>query len=1043
MAIKYLGNFWVRSNRPIIDGIPLPQGKLYRGEFQSIKMTQVGTGIIKYAQFRTLGIHPDGSIRYLGIGTDVHQNTTETEWVVETSDVPLPGDSWATPTYWTAVYICRPEITGENDIVYKWEPSVIKPIWRGPYFYEWEAWGWFLNPANSLDRLVWGRMYVVQYSNPKGVGEVMFQISGMQPRSQYSDLSPIQPADFAANADKIKKGATFFKDMVLKPRMDIPGGVGTLYYADINQWFYGYDSWSFPDPNAFQDGLGQGQHYWNHPNWVGPLIRPMKEYIFQDPANPYLNWPQNVLWQPDFRNTPSTFTGPVGGWPSDAAVPNNDLGNAYIRDGAGNIIQHFRYQPPEYNKDTPCLMDAESIVVKFVVSTPNVQWDPLGSWNFWSSEWWRRTPLRPVNPEEQCKGYWEADEIAPVMENPGFRGTYHPTLGAGDDDRNYSVTRRYVNFTTIHPRTGNVEVRTEFTYPQRRSSCRYEEYLYTHQPGYGRMRSDFTMPDIDQLYNQGTTSQQDLAFDTMIMIGLTEVERPVQHAYVSPWNYTKLTFWKRRTEFGDSFGEGNLSSSGNGIDGQALNYHGFTLGKAGAHTIKEEWADGLGRSSKLYTGIDMEHITCPEIQTFIRTGIYWFAERTCHKMECLQDSETAFSGALPIWSQRTLAYGLWAAKNAYYAAWYYKYDIHAGAEFINSPYSYHKLACTLWNRVLGDAGYINLPTGSGGFFLNGAQVPIRPPLNPSEVPPQQNVHWLWGPTDARCIFGMHHGGDWSGIAPWMDSQALQAAVLVILNERAHQQAGGGTSFPSRPDWWDSTIEVLRHHCEYKERVCHVEPGVPALSYHDKVLREQQGFGVVQNRSGEPYTSFWYDPATTPFLSQGWGGFWYKLTPYIMWTGRYGTLTIETAWHDPWAWFFPPSDNGVNDDRVPSYGSSTSWSPLGLGTILYYPEIRAAVLEPGNLVTWATNVCVRTFPKKERNGALDFWYAAAKQWVINGGAPAECMDQGGTASVEDPGGDGWPEKEDWPVTPPAEKIGQYWPDLPTAYNIELPYSAEDQ
>lgn len=1059
MAVKYIGNFWLRGQRPIIDGIPLPEGYLYRNSFQSIKMIQVGTGTIKYAQFRTLGIHPDGSIRYLGIGTEPFNASGESEWVVETSDIPLPADTFGNPSYATTVYICQPEVTGENDVVYRWEPSVIRQIWRGPYFFEWEAWGWFLNPADSMDKLIWGRMYVVQYKNPAGLAEIYFQFSNMQPRSQFADLTPMTSNDFASNSDKIKRGSVFFKDMVVKPR-SIPGGNGMLYYANINQWMILYDSYSFPDPDDFQDGLGPGEHYWNHPSWVGPYIRPTKEYAFNSPENPWLNWPQNILWQPNFRNTPSSFTGPVGGWPDDASVPDVDLGNAYIRTGSGAIIKHFRYQPSAYHKDTPMLQDAESIVVRFVAAAPNSAWEPKGTWDFWSSNWWKRTPLRPVDPETQCMGYWEGNEIAPVAENPGWRGTYHPfDSGGGDDDRNYTATRRYVSFTTVHPRTGEIENRNEFTYPQRRYNCRYEEYLYTHQAGYGRMRSKFTMPDIDQLYNQGTLNQQDQSFDTMIMIGLTEVERPVQHNYVSPWNYTKLVYWKRRPEFGDSFGEGNapLEGSNPGIDAQAIDYHEFNLGESGSHSIKEEWADGTGRSSKLFTGIDMEHITCPEIQTFIRTGIYWFAERTCHKMECLQDSETAFGGGKPIWSQRTLAYGLLAAKNAYYSAWYYRYVVNAGVEFINTPYSYHRLACDLWNRVLGDAGYINIKNGNT-WMLAPAQVPIRPPTTPAEVPPQQGVHWLHGPVDARVIFGMSHGGDWSGCAPWMDAQALGAAITIIMNENRHLASGGGTSFPSRPDWYASSIEVLRHHFEYMERVCHLEPGVPALSYHDPSLRQAQGFGTVQD-GPNPNVDYrtvgkqntpgvvWFPPDfPQQDVKNTWGGFWYKLGVYLNWTGRAGDLSVETAWYDPWAYFFPPNDNGYIDNRIPSYGSSTSWSPLGLGPALYWPEFRTQCLEPGDLVTWATNCCVRTFPQKDDppNAALDFWYAPAKQWVINGGAPAECLDAGGSsASQGDEGGDGWPEKEEWPVTPDHIKVGQYWPDPFIVERIQLPYSGEPE
>lgn len=336
------------------------------------------------------------------------------------------------------------------------------------------------------------------------------------------------------------------------------------------------------------------------------------------------------------------------------------------------------------------LMDSQSQVIRFWMTMPGVRVD----WSNWAN--YSASPILGF----QGDGYHESDGVMAPVD---------------------------VLKDAITPHRLQVEDRT-FT--------RYQTYLNTRQPGYGRMG---WIQDMPNLLGQGVASYED-----MLLLAASELERPVQNGYPSAENPQLWVDWAcDPSKYGDryEYGYPNLRVGVNprptpdqdsmeaaiAIDSRAGRKHKDTKGR-----------------QDILTGFDMEHGVVPEFQAGIRTGIPWFWERLKCKAECAK--------TVPGWndiahSERTLAYGLGVLLNAYKATGNEHYWSHARS-FMSTNL---ELAGQLWSP--------------SGYY-------------PFTAPDGQSY---------QAIFGNGNGNSWSGCAPWMGGQAIQYFVAMVVEDQRRKE----------------------------------------------------------------------------------------------------------------------------------------------------------------------------------------------------------------------------------------------------------------
>lgn len=583
--------------------------------------------------------------------------------------------------------------------------------------------------------------------------------------------------------------------------------------------------------------------------------------------------------------------------------PNNPNGNS-------NGSYYSYYTPAPGWMEWEFLEDSASQIVRFWIKQDGTTFN-------WGANQHLPQPLRPQDPDSVI-GYWEADGVLPhsnyANEIYGFNPYFITNLYHGDSSLG--------DFSDSTP--PNVK------YKLRRVICRHHEYINTHQPGYGRLGYYYDTPQLLNQAQVGYTTED--YFHSMILVGMSELERPIQHNWLDPdndsithtWEHTRTTsglpnpYWSN-----DKYTEGQVGSP---AASPSPDYNSINAAKQPA--VGGSWfhRDFGGRQAEL-NGSDSEHVTCPELQAYLRTGLYWFRDRTINKADCLRDFSYYTPGGSKPFSSRVIAFGTLIHLNASKLF-----------QDLNKAYEYYLRGAHFFTSTNGFWSFEGKWRTEGGTEAT----PLPVPLNDySQYPPK--VHGIDYTLKPILSYGII---DPSQMSMWMGSQAIQALSIMIRHEVDWFAAGKGAAF--------SVVKALG------------------------TIRDTMRVHMLKSILPGHYSP----PQGTAYTG---GGFYYRMPDdnhdhdfYPEPLGYDGYL----VWRNDWL---------RNSDQTPDTGgitanafwnSSSQWNTLGMGSVMLFGENYMTV----EIIEWVRrmapellNALYVTGGQASNKNIYSEWHASLEQW----------------------------------------------------------------
>lgn len=613
--------------------------------------------------------------------------------------------------------------------------------------------------------------------------------------------------------------------------------------------------------------------YWMHPTWYesypfftqkdggdsqSPRIVPMNSYVWDDPNNP--NGNNNGAYY--------SYFSPPAGWREWE----------FLEDGASQITRFF-------------FKEASS------------------TYTAWESKLHLPHPLRPQNPDSVV-GYWEADGLLPFSQ-------YTDEVDSFQEYRSWNGYQGHTGLGDFSDSTPpNVK------YKLRRVMCRHQEYINSHQPGYGRMFYYFDIPQLMGVTGVGREPED--YFNMMVLCGISEVERPCQHNWLDPdddsiiheWRHTRTTYpgdtpyWSN-----DRYYEGHVSGS----DGApSPDYDSITVAEQPENGGSWNHRDIDGRQEP-YIASDAEHSTCPDLQAYIRTGMPWFRERVIHKADVLLDSNYGWTSRP--FSERVVAYSILIRMNA---SRLFSDPNVARVYYLRAP---HVLTAPI--GVWSYEGYYRTES-------NNEVSPVPVPVNDySAFPPK--FHLI--DYSMKPIFNIGISTP-SQVSMWMGSQAVQAIAILIREELDWITSGFAPSF-SLNKALGTIRDTLRAHMLKSILPGHYSPSQgPNYTFG--------GYYYRMPDDVDPKSDLWPEPL-----------------------GYDGSL----VWANDW---LRNDDDGGNQGGTTAkafFGSTSQWNILGIGSVMRFGENYMTV----EIIEWARRMAEPLLNALSVDARFSHWNAALEHW----------------------------------------------------------------